>query len=184
VKKTILVTAAALCFGIAFAAAASDQANKASSQTTTGAGQNPQIQTPFKLMPSGNYVFVINGGTADWTGPLDVNVKCTPVAPTTSCGSNFPGGTLHKHYNKGEFPKGHGQTPVSAPSGNSVIIAQGGGYDAVFMGLPVGKYKITATAGTNSCPETNIQITVPPPGSPTPVAVSPAVTFGVAPKNP
>jgi hypothetical protein len=179
VRKSIL--AAALVLGVALPAAASDQPNKpSSSQTTTGAGLNPNmIQTPFRFIASGNYVFVINGGTADWTGPLDVTITCTPVAPTKSC-SNTP---VHKHYNKGEFPKGHGQTPASAPSGNSVIITQGGGYDAIFMGEAVGTYQFVAKAANNTSPQMSVNVTTPPPGSPTPVVVSPAVTLGVSPKR-
>jgi hypothetical protein len=171
VKKHLLV--AALVLASAFAVAASDQPNRTSAQVP-GAGQNPQLlQTPFKVWPDGNYIFVVNGGTTDWTGPITVTAKCVPLAPTTSCGPNFPGGTFTKQYAKGQFPKGHGQTPVSAPNGNSVIITPGAGYDAIFMGLPVGAYRITASAGTNSSPETIIKITVPPPGSQPPVHVQP-----------
>ncbi len=181
-KKNIL--AAALILGTALTAAASDQAGKpSSSQRTTGAGLNPNmIQTPFRFLASGNYVFVINGGTADWKGPLDVTIKCAPVPPTTSCGANFAGGSIKRHYDKGAFPAGHGQAPASAPSGNSVIITQGGGYDAIHMGLAVGTYKVVASAANNSSPEMPTTVTTPPPGSPTPVVVSPAVTLGVKPK--
>jgi hypothetical protein len=186
VNKTILITAAALCIGLAALPAAAEKKNQPSAaETNVDSGQlNPNmIQTPFRFLASGNYVFVINGGTADWTGPLDVTIKCVPVAPATSCGANFAGGALHKHYNKGEFPKGHGQTPVSAPNGNSVIISQGGGYDAVFMGLQIGSYKITASAANNTSPEMPTTVTVPPPGSPAPIHLNPAATQGVRPKN-
>jgi hypothetical protein len=180
VKKTIL--AAALILGTALTAAASDQSNKPSSGLpVTGAGLNPNlIQTPFHFLGSGNYVFVINGGTSDWTGPLDVTITCAPVAPTKSC-SNTP---VKKHYNKGEFPKGHGQAPVSAPSGNSVIIANGGGYDAVFMGEAVGTYKFVATAANNTSPEMSVNVTTPPPGTPPTIQLNPAATRGIAPKAP
>jgi hypothetical protein len=179
VKKTIL---AALILGTALTAAASDQTNKPSTgPATAGAGLNPNmIQTPFRFIASGNYVFVINGGTADWTGPLDVTIACTPVAPTKTC-ANTP---VNKHYAKGEFPKGHGQTPASAPSGNSVIITQGGGYDAIFMGEAVGTYKFVAKAANNTSPEMSVNVTTPPPGTPPTIQVNPAVTRGVAPKTP
>jgi hypothetical protein len=182
VKKTIL--AAALILGTALTAAASDQSNKPSTgPATTGAGLNPNlIQTPFQFLIEADYVFVINGGTKDWTGPLDVTVKCVPVSPTTTCGSNFPGGTYHKHYDKGTFPAGHGQVPASAPSGNSVIITQGGGYDAFKVGLPVGTYRITAMAANNTSPETSMTINAPPPGTAPTIQLNPAATRGVAPK--
>ncbi len=184
-KKTILVTAAVIGLGLSAAPAAAEKKNEpATGPATTRTGLNPNlIQTPFRFLASGNYAFVINGGTADWTGPLDVTIKCAPVAPATSCGANFASGALHKHYNKGEFPAGHGQTPASAPSGNSVIITQGGGYDAIFMGLQVGSYKIVATAANNTSPEMPTTVTVPPPGSPTPVHLNPAATLGVKPRN-
>ncbi len=169
-KKTALVLAA-LVAGLT--AAASDQPTRAN-QATGKPPLNPNlIQTPFRVWPDGNYIFVVNGGATDWTGPVTVTAKCEPLAPTTTCGPNFPGGTFTKQYAKGQFPKGHGQTPASAPSGNTVIITPGAGYDAIFMGLPVGVYRIAATAGTNSSPATIIKITVPPPGSQAPVHVNP-----------
>ena len=84
-NKTIL--AAALVLGSALTASASDQTNKPSSSQNTGVAQNPQtmIQTPFKVWPDGNWIFVDNYGTADWTAALDVWAFCTPVAPTTTC---------------------------------------------------------------------------------------------------
>ncbi len=185
-NKTIFVTAAVLFIGLsATPAAAEKKSGPPAGPATTGVGLNPNlIQTPFRVWPDQNYIFVVNGGTKDWTAALDVTAKCTPVAPSTSCGSNFPGGIFRKHYNAGTFPKGFGQSPVSAPNGNSVIIPNGAGYDAVFMGLPVGTYRITATAANNSSPDTAITITTPPPGAPAPVHVNPAATLGVRPKNP
>jgi hypothetical protein len=164
VKKTIL--AAALILGTALTAAASDQPNKTSSQATTGAAQNPQnmIKTPFKVWPDGNWVFVVNYGTADWTGPLDVWVTCKPVAPTTSCGSNFAGGKYHAgHYDKGAFPKGYGQAPIKGSA--NAQITSGYGWVAVLIGLNQGSYKITATAANNSSPETDVTIAGPPSGN-------------------
>lgn len=160
-KKTIL--AAALILGTALTAAASDQTNKPSSSQTTGAAQNPQIliKTPFKVWPDGNWIFVVNYGTADWTGALDVWATCKPVAPTTSCGPNFVGGKYHAgHYDKGTFPKGYGQAPIKG-SGNAQITS-GYGWVAVLMGLPYGSYKIVASAANNSSPETDITIAAPP----------------------
>ncbi len=178
-KTTALLAAALLA---AAPAPASDQTNRPqTSQTTGAAGLNPNlIQTPFHFVASGNYVFVINGGTADWTAPLDVTITCTPVAPTKSCAKT----PVTKHYAKGEFPKGHGQAPASAPSGNSVVITQGGGYDAIFMGEAVGTYQFVAKAANNTSNPMSVTVTTPPPGSPTPVVVSPAVTLGVSPKKP
>ena len=181
-KKHIL--ASALILGTALTAAASDQSNKPSTgPATPGGGLNPNlVQTPFHFLGSGNYVFVINGGTSDWTGPLDVTITCAPVAPTKSC-ANTP---VKKHYNKGEFPKGHGQAPVSGSSGNSVILPKDCGYDAVFMGEAVGTYTFVAKAANNTSAEMSVNVTTPPPGSPTPVIVKPAAatTLGVAPKTP
>jgi hypothetical protein len=164
-------------------AAAEKKNEPSTSPATTGVGLNQNlVQTPFRFMVSGNIVFVINGGTADWTGPLEVTIKCAPVAPAVSCGANFASGALHRHYNKGEFPKGHGQTPASAPSGNAVIVTPG--VDTIGMGLPVGSYKIVASAANNTSAEMPTTFTEPPPGVRTPVHLNPAATFGVKPKNP
>jgi hypothetical protein len=182
VKKTIL--SAALILTAAFSAAASDQSNKpSSSQTTTGAAQQQNmIKTPFDVWPDGNYIFVVNKGTADWTGALDVYATCKPVAPTTSCGSNYSGGKFHAgHYDKGTFPKGFGPgvSPIKGPGPNAQITS-GSGWVAVFMGLPAGSYKITATAANNSSPETSITIAAPPPSGGNVVKVSPG-TIQLAP---
>lgn len=156
-KKTIF--AAALILGTALTAAASDQPAKPPVSQTTGAAQNPQImiKTPFKVWPSDNWIFVENDGTTDWTGPLDVWATCTPVAPTTTCGPNFVGGKFHAaHYDKGSFPKGHGQAPIKGSA--NAQITSGYGWVAVLMGLPAGSYKIVASAANNSSPETPITI--------------------------
>ena len=161
-KKNIL--AAALILGSALTATASDQTKKpSSSQTTAGALQQPQtmIQTPFKVWPDGNWIFVVNYGTADWTGALDVWATCKPVAPTASCGPNFAGGKYRAgHYDKGTFPKGYGQAPIKG-SANAQQVS-GYGWVAVHMGLPYGSYKIVASAANNSSPETDITIAAPP----------------------
>lgn len=157
-KKTIL--AAALILGTALTAAASDQAKKpSSSQNTTGVARNPLslIDTPFKVWPDGNWIFVVNYGTSDWTGALDVWANCTPVAPTTTCGPNFVGGKYHAgHYDKGTFPKGYGQAPIKG-SANAQQVS-GYGWVAVHMGLPAGSYKVVAKAANDSSPETAITI--------------------------
>lgn len=156
-KKTVL--AAVLILGTALTGAASDQTNKPSSSQTTGVAQNPQmmIQTPFKVWPDGNWIFVDNYGTADWTAALDVWATCKPVAPTTTCGPNFVGGKYHAgHYDKGTFPKGYGQAPIKG-SANAQQVS-GYGWVAVLIGLPAGSYKITATAANNSSPETDVTI--------------------------
>ncbi len=160
-KKTIRA-ALAFALGAALTAAASDQPAKPPVSQTTGASQAGQlgIKTPFKVWPSDNWIFVVNEGTADWTGPLDVWATCTPVAPTTTCGPNFVGGKFHAaHYDKGSFPKGYGQAPIKGSA--NAQITSGYGWVAVLMGLPAGSYKITATAANNSSPETPITIQPP-----------------------
>lgn len=159
-KKTIL--AAALILGTALTAAASDQSKKPSSSQTTAASQagHIAIQTPFKVWPDGNWIFVVNYGNADWTGPLDVWVTCVPVAPTTSCGPNFVGGKYHAaHYAAGTFPKGYGNAPIKG-SANAQQVS-GPGWVAVLSGLPYGSFKVTASAANNSSPETDITLSAP-----------------------
>ncbi|HTS02243.1 MAG TPA: hypothetical protein VMN04_06945 [Thermoanaerobaculia bacterium] len=186
-KKTIL--AAALALGSALGASASDQPNKSASQTT-GAAQQSQIgiQTPFKVWPSDDWIFVVNYGNADWTGPLDVWATCVPVAPTTSCGPNFVGGKYHAaHYDKGTFPKGHGNAPVKGSA--NAQQTSGPGWVAVFMGLPAGSYTITATAANNASPATPITIAAPQGGntvhvSPGAIQLAPTRTPTPSPRRP
>jgi hypothetical protein len=187
VKKNVLAAALILCS--ALPAFASDQTKKpSSSQTTTGALQNPQtmIKTPFKVWPDGNWIFVVNYGTADWTGPLDVWATCKPVAPTTTCGPNFAGGKYHAaHYDKGTFPKGYGQAPIKGS--DNAQITSGYGWVAVLIGLPAGSYKIVASAANNSSPETDITIAAPSSGNTIqvkPGAIQLAPTKTPAPRTP
>jgi hypothetical protein len=170
---------ALVVLGAALTASASDQPPKPAAGPTPPGGGRIAIKTPFRFQASGNYVFVINGGTANWTAALDVTVKCTPVAPTTTCA--YP--SMQRHYNAGEFPKGYGQSPASAPSGNSVVITQGGGYDAIFMSEAVGTYKFVATAANNASPEMPVTVTTPPPGSQPPIHVNPGA-IQLAPTKP
>ena len=185
-NKTIVVTAALLCFGLAAAPAA---AEKKSEQAASRIPSPDPGKLPFRLTPVANYVFVqyTGPGPKNWTAQLDLYVKCAPVAPATSCGSNFPGGTFHKGWGPGAFPQGSNNGSLAAaPSGNSAIVPGGTGLEAVFLGMPVGSYKITAMLGSNplnAAPETSVTVTTPPPGSPTPVHLNPAATFGVNPRN-
>jgi hypothetical protein len=113
--------------------------------------------TPFRISVDGNYIFVANYGTEDWKGPLNVNVSCVPVAPTTTCGPDFPGGKFLAPYPS--FPPGHGNVPVKA-SGKPQD-PWGPGWIAVFMGLPRGSYRISVTAAGSSSPDTAVTIAAP-----------------------
>jgi hypothetical protein len=160
VKKTICA-AAALSFGLALTG------------TASGDQVQPHNENPFTVWPEGNWIFVMNYGNADWTGPLDVWATCKPVAPTTSCGSNFVGGKYHAgHYDPGKFPKGHGNVPMK--NSENVQQVSGPGWVAVFMGLPAGTYKITATAAGKSSPETDVTTGAPQSDNTMKVKVQPA----------
>jgi hypothetical protein len=171
------VLVAALALGLGLPAAADD--SKKVSSTMPGAAQQGgiAIKTPFNVWPDGQYIFVVNYGNADWTGPLDVSAVCkstTANAPANACGTNFPGGKFKQHF--ATFPKGYGNLPLKG-SGNSQVTS-GAGWIAVFMGLPAGTYKITAAAANNVSPETTITI-APPPG---PTFVVGPATISVKPK--
>lgn len=112
------------------------------------------IQPTIKVWPDGNYIFVVNQGTKDWPGAMDVSATCTPIAPTTTCGPNFPGGKLQKHYDT--FPKGYGNAPIKG-SGNAQQV-EGAGWIAAFMGLPAGTFEITAKAANATSAKTTITI--------------------------
>ena len=165
------------------APAVAEQTNRPSSSVPrtagTSAGSTIKLPRPdFRGFPDGQYLFVMNGGEADYTGPLDVKATCKPTAPNppaSACGPNFPGGTLTHHEIK--FETGHG--PAVAPikgSGNAQQVS-GYGWQAYFMGLPAGTYEITLTIdpqnkvaegneGNNASTKT---ITIPaatPPGGP------------------
>ena len=181
--KSRIISAALLVLASAVPAAAAETKKPSSSMNTGAAQQAGQlaVKTPFTVFADGNWIFVLNKGDKDWTGPLEVNAACTPVAPTTSCGSNFVGGKYHAgHYDKGTFPKGFGPgvSPIKGPGPNAQITS-GSGWVAVFMGLPAGSYKITATAGNNTSPETNVTIAAPPSGNT--IQVQPAVVPVVKP---
>lgn len=160
-KKTIL--AASLLLATSLTAAASDQKRPAASQASTVAQQAGKLamQTPFKVWPDGNWIFVVNYGKSDWKGSLDVNATCQPFAPTTSCGPKFPAGKFHAHYDT--FPKGFGNAPIKGSANAQQV--EGAGWIAVGMGLPAGKYKITATAANNTSPETDVTIGGTPTGN-------------------
>lgn len=153
-KKTIL--AAALILGTALTAAASDQSNKPSTgpapagQTAAGSAAAQLPKPDFRAFADGQYIFVMNGGDADWTGPLDVKATCkkegTKQDPTI-CGPNFPNGTFLHHL--ANFPAGHG--PSVAPikgSGNAQQVS-GYGWRAVRMDLPPGSFEIVVTVDPN-----------------------------------
>jgi len=142
--------ALAFVFGLVDPAAA-EQTNKPSSSVPrtvgTSAGIGIKVPRPdFHGFPDGQYVFVMNGGEKDYTGPLDVKATCKPTAPNppaNACGPNFPGGTFTHHEDK--FETGHG--PAVAPvkgSGNAQQVS-GYGWQATFMGLPAGTFEITLT---------------------------------------
>jgi len=176
--------------GVAFALAVSlaapavaEQTNKPSSSVPrtagTSAGSTIKLPRPdFHGFADGQYVFVMNGGEKDYTGPLDIRAKCKPTAPNppaNACGPNFPLGSFTHH--EDHFEAGHG--PAVAPikgSGNAQQVS-GYGWQAYFMGLPAGTYEITLTIdpqnkvaegneGNNASTKT---ITIPaatPPGGP------------------
>lgn len=153
-----IIFAAALILGTTLIATASDQKKLA----TGPAQQGPlALKTPFKVWIDGQYIFVENDGATDWTYPLDVSATCTPVGPTTSCGSTFPGGKFSRNF--ATFPAGHNQAPQYGRT-------SGAGWIAVSMGLPYGTFKITARAANNYSPETNITLSAPV----SPLRVNPA----------
>ncbi len=162
-KKITLASAALIVLAAALPGAA-EESKKPGTSMTTGAAQQANrlgLKTPFNVWPDGNWIFVVNAGNSDWKAPLDVHATCVPVAPTTSCGSNFPGGKFHAHYDT--FPAGHGNAPIKG-SANAQQIS-GPGWIAVLMGLPAGSYKITASAASNSSAEANVTIASPPSGN-------------------
>lgn len=175
---TRFALSAALAAGFTVTASAAEVSQRPSAMAPGAAQQGKiAIQTPFKVWPDGQYIFVVNYGNSDWTGALDVSAVCVSTvvnAPANACGANFPSGKFKQHF--ATFPKGHGNAPIKG-SANAQQIS-GAGWIAVFMGLPSGSYKITATAANNVSPETTITI-APPPG-PT-VVVGPA-TISVKPK--
>ncbi|HQQ78091.1 MAG TPA: CARDB domain-containing protein [Thermoanaerobaculia bacterium] len=152
-KKTIL---AVLILGTALTAAASDQSKKPATgpapagQTAAGAAAAQLPKPDFRAFADGQYIFVMNGGDADWTGPLDVKATCkkegTKQDPTI-CGPNFPNGSFFYHI--AGFQAGHG--PSVAPikgSGNAQQVS-GYGWRALRMDLPPGSYEITVTVDPN-----------------------------------
>lgn len=159
-KKAVL----ALLLGAAVAASASDQPVKPStSQTSASQAGVPGIQTPFKVWVDSGWIFVDNYGTTDWTAALDVWATCTPVAPTTTCGSKYVNGKYHvAHYDKGQFPKGHGVAPVKGSA--NVQQTSGAGWVALSLALPTGTFNVVASAANNFSPQTQVAI-APPPGS-------------------
>lgn len=153
-KFAAALAAAVLVF--AGTAAASDQPSKPSAAGPVAVGPAGaaalQVQRPdFRAFADGQYIFVMNGGTADWTGPLDVKATCrkegTKQMPDV-CGPNFPNGTFFYHL--ASFPAGHG--PAVAPikgSGNAQQIS-GVGWRALHMDLPPGSFEITVTVDPNA----------------------------------
>ncbi len=138
----------AVVLGLA-APAPAEQTNKPSSSVPltvapAGGGVVKVPQPDFHGFADGQYVFVMNGGEKDYTGPLDIRAKCkstAPNPPANACGPNFPLGSFTHH--EDHFEAGHG--PAVAPikgSGNAQQVS-GYGWQAYFMGLPPGTYEIT-----------------------------------------
>jgi hypothetical protein len=167
--------------------AGADQSKKPSSSAPrtvgTAAGSALKLPRPdFHGFPDGQYLFVMNGGEVDYTGPLDVKATCKPAAPNppaNACGPNFPNGTYTHH--EAKFAQGHG--PAVAPvkgSGNAQQVS-GYGWQAYYMGLPAGTWEITLTIdpqqkvaesneGNNDSTKT---ITIPPSAPPGGIILNP-----------
>lgn len=151
-RKTL---ALAFVLGISFGAAASDQTNKPSaSQTVPGApagGAAALVARPdFRAFADGQWIFVMNGGDADYTGPLDVKATCTREAKPApdACGPNFPGGTFFYHL--AAFPAGHGPSVAPVKGSDNAQQVTGYGWRALRMDLPAGAtYQITVTVDPN-----------------------------------
>ncbi|HEX7529318.1 MAG TPA: hypothetical protein VF425_09425 [Thermoanaerobaculia bacterium] len=163
-KKFRIVPAALLVLACAVPAAA-EETKKPSTSVNTGAAQQagkPSNQSPFKVWVDGNWIFVVNNGNSDWTGGVLVGAACQPVAPSTACGSGPEWNGLNFTHKYDKFPKGHGNAPIKG-SGNAQQI-EGPGWIAVFLGLPVGSYKVTASAAYNLSPQTDVTIAAPSTG--------------------
>jgi hypothetical protein len=176
VKKSHLISAALLVLASAVPAAAE---KKPSTSLNTGAAQQagkPSNQSPFKVWIDGNWIFVVNNGNSDWTDGLLVGAACIPVAPAIVCGSGPGWSGLNFTHKYDKFPKGHGNLPIKG-SGNAQQI-EGSGWIAVPMGLPVGSYKVTASAAYNLSPQTDV--TIGPPSSGKVIKAGPGV-FQLAP---
>lgn len=151
-KKTAILVALALA--ATAAAAASDQPSKpAAGQTTTSAGAAAAAlgKPDFRAFADGQYIFVMNNGDADWTGPLDVKATCkrdgTKQMPT-SCGPNFPNGNFFYHL--AAFPAGHGPAVAPLKGPENAQPMTGYGWRALKMDLPAGgSYEITVTVDPN-----------------------------------
>jgi hypothetical protein len=178
--------AAALVLSLA-APAVAEQTNKPASSVPrtvgTSAGATINLLRPdFRGFPDGQYIFVMNGGDKDYTGPLDVKATCkpaTPNPPANACGPNFPNGTYTHH--EAKFAQGHG--PAVAPvkgSGNAQQVS-GYGWQAYYMGLPAGTFEITilidprnkvaeSNEGNNFATKT---ITIPPSAPPGGIILNP-----------
>ncbi len=147
----------ALALGVSLAAAASDQPNKpAAGQTVPNAGAGGAaalIPKPdFQAFADGQWIFVMNKGDADWTGPLDVKATCkregTKQDPTI-CGPNFPNGTFFYHL--AAFPAGHGPSVAPIKGSDNAQQVTGYGWRALRMDLPAGgSYEIIVTVDPNA----------------------------------
>ena len=147
------MTLVALALAATTAIASDPPAKPAASQTigTVPGGAAALIAKPdFRAWAEGQYIFVVNGGDADWTGPVDVKATCTksgvPQTPTI-CGNSFPNGNFF--YHMANFPSGHGSLPSKAGPGQAQAVS-GAGWRALNMGLPVGgSYVIVVTVDPN-----------------------------------
>jgi hypothetical protein len=152
--KTIL--AAALILGNALAAAASDQSKKPATgppptgQTAAGPAAVQLPKPDFRAFADGQYIFVMNGGDADWTGPLEVKATCkkegTKQSPTI-CGPNFPSGTFFQSL--ASFPAGHGPAVAPVKGSDNAQQISGYGWRALRMELPTGSFEIVVTVDPN-----------------------------------
>ena len=159
-KRTPIVSAALFVCATVLPAAAQEGTKPPTSPSAAAQAApaaSAAAKTPFRVLVDGNTVFVANYGAEDWKGPVNVIVSCVPVAPTTSCGPDFPGGSFRAPYPA--FPPGHGVAPVK--STGQTQDPWGPGWVAVYMGLPTGSYRVTATAGSNSSSDTAVTIGPP-----------------------
>lgn len=153
--STATAAALAVALGLALGASASDQAPPpAVGQTAARAPASgiPLAKPDFRTFADGQYIFVMNGGDADWTGPVDVKATCTKEGTkqtATSCGPNFPNGSFFYHL--ASFPAGHGPSVAPVKGSDNAQQISGYGWRALRMDLPAGgSYVIVVTVDPQS----------------------------------
>lgn len=188
-KRAVIACSCALVLG-AVVASATEQTGKRPPSTVSGAAQQgPGVGTllakpDFQAWPDGQWIFVVNFGALDYTGPVDVGATCkstAPMAPPDACGPNFPNGNFHYHL--ANFPSGHGNFPIKG-SGNAQQIS-GPGWRALPMTLPAGTFTITVNVDPqNKIVESNESnntstktITIAPPPGPGGLKISPTAVI-------